>query len=218
MRISVRTLVSLIVILGACVATTPLLFGSQRPSAVLCASDNFDRSGPGIGSDWTMQNWAGDPYGPGNMIIDGNQVQNTGGLTYGVAFFNAAQWGANQWSQVTLTNVATWAGPAVRVSSSGYYIALANATSYYIRYRTGVNGYDQYVDIASNVPRTFSSGDVVKLSVTGNVLKIYQNDHLLGTYTDTNNFLTSGSPGIFTWNDGNGIGIATIDNWSACSN
>jgi hypothetical protein len=67
------------------------------------------------------------------------------------------------------------------------------------------------------VPNSFSAGDVVKLSVTGNVLKIYQNGHLLGTYTDTNNFLTSGAPGIFAWNDGNG-NAASLDNWSGCSN
>jgi hypothetical protein len=185
--------------------------------AIICISDNFDRSGPAIGSDWTMQNWAGDPYGPGNLIIDANQeVEDASSSpTYGVAFFNAANWGANQWSQVTLDNVATWAGPAVRISNAGYYIVLANATTYYVRFRTGANGQDTFTDIASNVPNTFSPGDVVKLQVTGNVLKVYQNGNLLGTYTDTNNFLTSGSPGIFAWNDGN---VATISDWSACSN
>ena len=217
MRISMRLLLSLILVAVSCLATPAWLFGSTRPAAVICASDNFDRSGPGLGAGWTLQNWAGDPFGPGNLIINSNQVENANGPTYGVAFFNAVAWGPNQWSQVTLTNVATWAGPAVRIGSGGYYLVLANATSYYVRFRTGVNGYDQYVDIAANVPNTFSPGDVVKLSVVGNVLKVYQNGQLLGTYPDTNNFLTSGSPGMFAWNDGNG-NAATIDSWSGCSN
>jgi len=217
MRISMRPLLSLILVAVSCLVTPAWLHGFTRPAAVVCAADAFDRSGPGLGGGWTLQNWAGDPYGPGNLIINSNQVENANGPTYGVAFFNAISWGPDQWSQVTLTNVATWAGPAVRIGNGGYYIALANATSYYVRFRTGVNGYDEYVDIAANVPNTFSPGDVLKLSVVGNVLKLYQNGNLLGSYTDTNNFLTSGSPGMFAWNDGNG-NSATIDNWSGCSN
>ena len=209
-------ILALLLVLGIFLPNPPWLSGTQRPVAVICASDKFDRGGPQLGSDWTLQNWLGDPYGPGNLIIDHNQVQNANGITYGVAFFNAVQWGPNQWSQVTLTNVATWAGPAVRVGNAGYYLALANATTYYIRFRTGIHGYDEYTDIAPNIPNTFSPGDVLKLSVVGNVLKIYQNDNLLGTYTDTNNFLSSGSPGVFTWTDQNGAG--TIDNWTGCSN
>lgn len=212
MRISIGIVVSLILVVGTCLAAP------RRPHAIICISDNFDRSGPAIGSGWTMQNWAGDPYGPGNLIIDANQeVENTDSPTYGVAFFNTANWGANQWSQVTLDNLVTWAGPAVRISNAGYYIVLANATTYYVRFRTAVNGYEQFTDFAANVPNTFSPGDVVKLWVTGNVLKVYQNGKLLGTYTDTNNFLTSGSPGIFAWNDRNG-NAATMSDWSACSN
>jgi hypothetical protein len=216
MRVSTRILVSLVFAFGTFLANPPSLFGA-RPTAIVCVADNFDRDGPSIGSDWTMQNWAGDPYGPGNLIISLNEVvTNTNAPTYGVAFFNAAVWGANQWSQVTLINVATWAGPAVRIGDAGYYIALANAGAYYVRFRTAVHGYDEYTDIAYNVPHTFSPGDVVKLQVTGNVLKIYQNGVLLGTYTDTNNFLTSGAPGMFAWDDGSNA--ATIGNWSACSN
>jgi hypothetical protein len=210
MRISIGILVTLILVSGMCLAEPP------RPTAIICVGDNFDRTGPAIGSDWTMQNWPGDPYGPGNLIITLNQiVANTNSPTYGVAYFNAANWGANQWSEVTLGNVATWAGPAVRVSNAGYYIVLANSSTYYVRFRTAVNGYDQFTDLASGVPNTFAPGDAVKLWVIGNVLKVYQNDNLIGTYTDTNNFLTSGSPGIFAWNDGN---QATISDWSACSN
>jgi len=198
-------------------ASPPRLSASQRPVAVICVSDNFDRSGPQLGSDWTTQNWDGDPYGPGNLLINSNQVQNANGPTYGVAFFNAVQWGANQWSQVTLTNVATWAGPTVRVSNAGYYVALADASNYYIRFRTAVHGFDEFTDIAANVQHNFAPGDVVKLSVAGNVLKIYQNGNVIGTYTDSNNFLSTGSPGIFSWNDGNGAS-GGVDNWSACSN
>ncbi len=211
MRISVGILATLIFVGSTCLAEPPGPSG-----AVICAGDIFDRAGPELGSDWTMQNWAGDPYGPGNLIISLNQiVSNTNSPTYGVAYFNAANWGANQYSQVTLNNLATWAGPAVRVSNAGYYIVLANSNFYYVRFRTAVHGFDEYTDIASNVPNAFSSGDVLRLWVTGNVLKVYQNGNLIGTYTDTNNFLTSGSPGIFAWNDGN---PATISDWSACSN
>ncbi len=217
MRISMRFLLNLIVVAVSCLATPAWLLGSTRPAAVLCAADGFERSGPGLGSGWTLQNWAGDPYGPGSLIISSGQVVNANGPTYGVAFFNVVSWGPDQWSQVTLTNLATWAGPAVRVGMGGYYLVLADATSYYVRFRSGANGSDTFVDLAANVPQTFSLGDVVKLSVTGNVLRVYQNGHLLGTYTDTNNFLTAGSPGIFAWNDGNG-NAASLDNWSGCSN
>jgi len=217
MRISTRLLACLILVPGICLAGPPWLAWAQRPNAVICASDDFNRDGPQLGPDWTLQNWAGDPYGPGNLIISLNQVQNTNAYTYGVAFFNGVQWGPNQWSQVTLDNLATWAGPVVRIGNSGYYVALANATTYYIRFRTGVHGYDEYTDLAYNVPHSFSPGDVVKLWVTGNVLTIYQNGNLLGTYVDTQNFLSSGSPGMFAWTDGNGD-VATIDDWSACSN
>ena len=144
------------------------------------------------------------PLRSGNLVITSNQVQNTNGPTYGVAFFNVVTWGPDQWSQVTLTNVSTWSGPAVRVGNGGYYLALVNANAYYVRFRTAVNGYDQYVDLAANVANTFAPGDVVKLSIVGNVLKIYQNGHLLGTYNDPNNYAPTGSPGIFSWNDGNG--------------
>jgi hypothetical protein len=216
MRISMRLLPSLILVAISC-ATPAWLLGTTRPAAVLCAADAFQRTGPGLGAGWTMQNWAGDPYGPGNLIINSNQVENANGPTYGVAYFNPLTWGPDQWSEVTLVNLATWAGPAVRVGNGGYYLVLADANAYYVRFRTGANGTDTFVDLAANVPNTFSPGDVVKLSITGNVLKVYQNGTLLGTYTDTNNFLTSGAPGMFAWNDGNG-NAATIDNWSGCSN
>ena len=165
MRISVGILATLIFVGSTCLAEPPGPSG-----AVICAGDIFDRAGPELGSDWTMQNWAGDPYGPGNLIISLNQiVSNTNSPTYGVAYFNAANWGANQYSQVTLNNLATWAGPAVRVSNAGYYIVLANSNFYYVRFRTAVHGFDEYTDIASNVPNAFSSGDVLRLWVTGNV-------------------------------------------------
>jgi hypothetical protein len=212
-----RLFASLLFVVAVCLSAPTWLFAAHRPAAVICASDNFARSGPAMGSDWTMQNWAGDPFGPGNLIVNNNQVQNTSGLTYGVAFFNSVSWGDTQWSQVTLSNLATWGGPAVRVGSGGYYIALVEANAYYVRFRTAVNQVDQYVDIAANVPGTFSPGDVVKLSATGNVLKVYQNGNLIGTYTDTNNSLPSGSPGVFSWNDGSG-NSAAVTNWSACSN
>jgi hypothetical protein len=213
MRISIGILVSVILVIGTAFAEPP-----GPSTAVICVSDNFDRPGPDLGSDWTTQNWPGDPYGPGSLTITLNEIvanTNAPNPTYGVAYFNAAHWGANQYSQVTLDNLSTWAGPAVRVSNAGYYMVLANATSYYVRFRTAVNGYEQFTDLAANVPNTFSSGDAVKLWVTGNVLKVYQNGVLIGTYTDTNNFLTSGSPGMFAWNAGV---PATLSAWSACSN
>jgi len=212
MKVSIGILASLLVAVGTCMAVP------TRPAAIICVSDNFDRPGPALGSDWTMQNWAGDPYGPGNLIINQDQeVVGTNYPTYNVAYFNAAGWGANQYSQVVLGNLATWAGPAVRISNLGYYIVLANSTNYYVRFRTAVHGYEEFVDFAANVPNTFSSGDAVKLWVTGNVLRVYQNDTLIGTYTDPNNRLTSGSPGIFTWGNWDGS-LSTVSDWSACSN
>jgi PASTA domain len=123
-----------------------------------------------------------------------------GNATDSAAFWNAAIFPNNQFSQATLHSVGmTTGGNGVAVrctanSGGNYYSVRVNGgspTSYNVL--KIVNGIGTSLT-GGNVTNVFSVGDVILLTIVGSTLSAYQNTTLLFTTTDSS--LTAGSPGV----------------------
>jgi Chitobiase/beta-hexosaminidase C-terminal domain len=106
-------------------------------------------------------------------------------------------WPADQYCELTITAIQAtgYVIPMVRCSSG------AN-TQYRAYLETGASHAFLYAIVAGTANLlatftiTFTTGDVWRLSVAGTVLTISQNGSTVQTFTDTNNYVTSGSPGL----------------------
>lgn len=159
-------------------------------------SDNFDRANGGLGANWTTAaGYGGDLQISGNTVVTDNQDSDR------CAYWNAPGATADQWSEVTLgapTDSANHGyGPAVRIDGA------LNTTCY--RITGNAAGWDlirdywttsqQWSRIGQGASPTFAAGDRLKISVVGNVIRVYKNDSEFANYTDSN--LTEGNVGIY---------------------
>jgi hypothetical protein len=177
-------------------------------SSPYSATDNFNRTNENpLGGNWTLGlNGAG-----GNITLTSNQVSCTG-VYNAFAYRNTGTFANNQYSQIKFTATPSSSevgGPAVRCSAGtngayAYIFTVYNSTTggFYCHY-TG----DNWVQIGSDVSISVTTGDVLKLTVSGSVLTIYQNGTQRGTATDANNRIASGRAGF------NGLNSVTFDDW-----
>lgn len=161
----------------------------------LPASDNFNTGTGPISTTWTEV--------MGGFTVVSNQVTpSVGGNS--LMFWNADAFGNDQYSQLTIAGIGNGLGPAVRVSSAGggagyiVYVVTTNLDLYKF-----VNS--SATLIHSNVV-TVNANDVIKLSVSGTTLTVYQNSSLVDTQTDAD--LSTGAAGIYG-GAANGLG----DDW-----
>ena len=183
----------------------------QVQAAVPTYTDNFNRTNQSP----LQGNWVAWDSGLGTLELYNNQLRSTDRNPYNV-------WGrrpnepysTNHYSQIKLTSIPTGeiGGPAVRVKMNGseingYILTVLNPTTaaIWVRYSTGI-----WQQVGTNFTGTFTSGDVYKLAINGNVLTVSRNGVSLGTRTDANNRVPSGGaagvsvvyPG--TWDDWQG--------------
>ncbi|HUL16951.1 MAG TPA: hypothetical protein VLV88_13215 [Terriglobales bacterium] len=164
--------------------------------------DNFNRANGAIGLNWTVQN--------GGLNVSSNAIVGTGS-TSNWAFFSAAvaAFTSDQFAEISLPAsipAGGGAGPAVRASGTGssadnYNCHPNNTTLYLEKILNGAS------TILSSIGNTTAAGDVIRLEVSGNTINCYYNGVLKLTATD--NSLTTGSPGLETYNTS-----ATLDNWT----
>lgn len=175
-------------------------------AAVQVATDSFARSAGGLGANWTTP--AG--FNPPQIASSGVVEPSTTSGTNNLAYYNAASFNPNQYSEITiktLANTSAFAQAFVRMQ--------ANGDCYFMRL-TGPTGSQTALNVAVDmrlggvisqlggaiVPCTPLVGDVFRLEVvtnptTGNpVLTAYQNGYVLVQYEDFGKNFTSGQPGF----------------------
>lgn len=167
------------------------------------ATDNFNRAGPAIGSNWAVLTTA-------TLLINAS-IQATGEFSNASAgrWVGAGSFTDDQYSSVTLVNAASgfgatyWGGVIVRASADtgagrDYYMAYkvhsggSNATVL----AKCINGTETVIHSAVPSP-DFANGDVLSLEVEGTTLRVCRNGTPLGgSWTATDTDLSSGLPGI----------------------
>lgn len=163
-------------------------------------------------------------YGAIPLAYNGPGQCYTNGGGAGAAFDNSNAYNNDQYAQLVINagqGSARWAEVLVRASG-------ANATAKFYRFKTnGLSGAgNTFLDIVWNnvsttlrsFVTTFTTGDILKISITGTVITCYKNGVSLGTYDtagDTNK-IASGAAGIGIvssssaflvddWEGGNGV-------------
>jgi hypothetical protein len=135
----------------------------------------------------------------------------------GAVVQSGGTWPADQYSEVTLLgfDAASYIIPIVRASAS------AN-TQYRLYIQMGASHSFLYAIVAgtANLLATYTiipvAGDVWRLSVTGEVLSVSQNGSVVQTFTDTNNYVPSGSPSFDIFADATASVI--VSKWAAGAN
>jgi hypothetical protein len=141
-----------------------------------------------------------------------------------MVYYKTGSFPNNQWAQAEVgagNPASVYLGPALRVSpangGSGFWAVITPKGSWSVLY--ALNGstekmllYDSYAPPGSI---TVTPGDVIKLSITGNVITLQQNGKTLYSRTvpAAAQVITSGNPGIYVHG-----GLFGLKNWSAGAN
>ena len=160
-------------------------------------------------------------------VIAGNlcEVVTTGAAS--VAFYSGAvaapnnAWPADQYSEITLTNWSVALSYAYLLVRQGVF----NSGTQYSGFLDFTNqAYTLNAIVAGTVHALVSSflqasaqTDVFRLGVVGNVITLYRNGSSVKVFTDTNNYVTAGSPG-FGFFDTTAITDAQTSLWAAGAN
>jgi hypothetical protein len=161
-------------------------------------------------------------------VIAGNKCEQVTVNSPGGSFWSGSVsapgnvWPNDQYSEVTLTTAG---------ANSTYYVvvrqgAANSGTQYILTLNLSVPEYILFAVVAGTAHTlltqtgvTIAQGDVWRLSITGNVLTVTRNGSgVTGSpFTDTNNYIASGSPG-FGLNDTTAIANTQTSLWAAGAN
>lgn len=163
------------------------------------ATDNFNRADGGLGANWT------DTVDEGSTpLIDTNVVKSDGGLD-AAAFYSAAAFDNDQYSQIEVTAKGGYLGVLVRASAGDWVIGQCGGSgnNLNIRWYNGA----AYTVIGSDWTGTVNVGDIIKLEVIGTTFNLYQNGVLRVSGVNAS-APASGKPGL-------SISAASgrVDNW-----
>lgn len=174
------------------------------------ATDNFNRSNGTLGANWTTVS------GQGSLNVQGNvcQVVSVGSDAY--AFYNAATWPNDQWSQIKLTTLnssSVAAGALVRTASAAnsFYSGMANGnfgaskTIDFIKYVAGTR------TVKASTTATIATGDQLYIEAQGTTVIVKLNGSTIITNTDTS--LASGSAGAGSFVDAGAQSDGQLDDW-----
>lgn len=192
------------------------------PSRTLVASDNFNRAGPGLGSNWTQQNLIdGDITIYSSTRANGANAQ-PGQNRMAAAWTGAGSFTNDQYSAIIiggLSFLSNQYGIGTSVRSNGltntarsYYEVVVYADSGGPNYQTDVNKMvaGTYTNLVSTTTPTWANGDELSIEVVGTTITVKKNGTALGgSYTLTDSSLSTGTPGI----TGTGGNTVYADNW-----
>jgi hypothetical protein len=175
-------------------ALNPLV--AEPNGQVQTASDNFNRADShDVGANWTQQ--LADSGSGCNLAVVGNQAAIDVAAKAAAAFYNAISFANDQWASCRIFSQggSFLGGPMVR-SSGALSTSFTNYEAYIssitnLRFSKHINGTPTTL---LNITGSFADGDVIRLEVSGQTLRAYQNGVLLGTFVDAS--IASGSPGI----------------------
>jgi len=178
------------------------LTGSEPAGDVIrtpLAADDFNRAS--IGTNWTG-NYSDQNASNANLGITGNRVRSTSTVVDATMTYNAVSLPDDQWAQITIPTLSTSSSSGARVllrfgaagSKNGYEMALARpGTNYYTsRIAKWTNGVFTSLAVENAIPWT--AGDVLRGEVQGTTLRLYRNNTLVLSATDTT--FSSGQAGI----------------------
>jgi hypothetical protein len=160
-------------------------------------TDNFNRAGPGLGSNWT--NGINSIVISASTVVTGNTAaaENT-------AWWNANAFGSDHYSEDIVRTDVDGGGPLVRHQSG------AN-TFYVFAYDGG--GCTLYESTAGSFVALGAAyatggllGHTIRLDATGSTLTPFDNGTPLATRTDSS--ITGGAPGLHCFNN-----AITFDDW-----
>lgn len=159
--------------------------------------------------------------------VAGNKCEPTATASSGGALWSAAiaapsgTWPADQYSEITLTTWATAGDLSYLVVRQGAF----NSGTQYIVQLSFSNQNIVFFAVVAGTAHTLATdsqasaqGDVFRLAVVGNVLTLSRNGTAVQTFTDTNNYVTSGSPGFGLYSPVAGIASAQTSLWAAGAN
>lgn len=172
------------------------------------AFDKFQRADANpIGGNWTTLSNTGD------IQLASQQAQASLLASECEAFYNAAVWPNDQYSEITLgVTTSQYIHVGVRYGGAGNgYILLVECTSgnVYIQKLAGGSGSTLIGPVSSGLP--FSSGEIVRLTVQGTLLSATRNGIPATSVTDSD--IASGSAGFGFFVFG-AIAGATVASWS----
>jgi hypothetical protein len=158
------------------------------------ATDNFDRANNAdLGASWTVID--------GAMAILSNAATYTSSGSDAAEAYTAIEWPNDQYAQVAISSV----GASAAESGIGVMLRCASATNYY---RIVVdNQVSNNITVAKIVSGAYSvitsrtqawtSGDILKVEVQSNTLRVYRNGVQLGADITGDATLTAGDVGLF---------------------
>jgi len=185
--------------IGLAVAPAPIasIVTAKEEAVSFVASDNFSS---GVGS--LSNNWTTPVGGHALQIIAGNLCEmGTISVVCGEAY-TGVTFSNDQYSEITIQILANgqFFAPTVRnqTASVGWYginivgpIGSA-VNSFYINKNVG----GTFTQIGPSQTITLQVGDVIRLSVVGNVISAFQNGFLIQQVQDNSNTFSSGFPGL----------------------
>jgi hypothetical protein len=179
-------------------------FTSTTVAAGASATDDFNRAS--IGSDWTTCTSS-------NGLAIASSIRVTGAVNgaSSYAYYNATSFTQSQYSQIKFNSSTENTGPMINVTSGGAgYLTFYSGGSFYLRKYTALNTYSGNLASASG---SLSSGDIVKISRSGNVItaSVYHSGAWsdVVTYTDSSSPLSGGQPGLKVISN-----ITEYDDWA----
>lgn len=177
----------------------------------LIASDDFNRAGPGLGSNWAQLS-----SGRGDVVIN-SSTKVTGQFGVLSNDHSAARWVGSgtftddQYASVKVQSLTSFAGTNDRVgvivrasadtdANRDYYLATADADSatstHLVRLSKWVNG--TFTQIHSG-NATLAENDRLELEAEGTTIRVCINGTAIGgSFTVTDSDISTGKPGVAT--------------------
>jgi hypothetical protein len=168
------------------------------------ATDDFNRSNGGLGSNWTVAANSSTP-----LQIASNQAESPSG-NYSESLYTAADFADDQFSQVQyvssmtsgVINLVVRARQFTTASTEDGYVGQLNGTNWRI-----LRVDNQVETQLASGSYTYANGDTFTLEVFGSTLTLKKNGVNLGSTIDAT--YSSGDVGFGSYN----VGTLKVDNW-----
>ena len=136
----------------------------------------------------------------GNLCEANTTAINAAAFYSGVVTAPSGTWPNDQYTEITLTKWSVSNSFAFLLVRQG---SAASGTQYLVNLNEGAQQWS-LTALVTGTPHTLvaastqasAQGDVFRLAIAGNVLTLSRNGSSVHTFTDTNNYIVSGSPGF----------------------
>lgn len=214
---SSRWALAIAALLLCCVSTRAQKTASLAEPVLVPQSDSFTRANQGITSSG---NWSNVGLLSVPQIVSNTVEVNAQGSLFG-AYWSATSFPNDQYSEIAVTAVDSTGeeGPCVRVTPNGSSftaycaivfgpLATAQVGVFFVSDTTGIATPGLFL-----LPVSLSSGDAIRLTVSGQTLTVTRNGRFLFQTGDTR--LSSGSAGVIMFEAGAILSNLAFDNFAA---